>query len=119
MEKETSHMTYFLILYSLFLIPYSLTSLLRPQPTFGNFITAGQQIILVTAGDEFFIGQLHPPSAGFLALQKNGLYFGECHMIFVEGIPFIDLRFPPAAAAPIQQVPEHVTDLFGSEFISV
>jgi len=29
---------------------------------------AGVQIIVVAAGDEFFIGQLHPPAAGLLAL---------------------------------------------------
>src|SRR4051812_1474549 len=75
------------------LITIDSTSLLRPQPSLGNFIAAGKQIILVAAGDETFVGQLHPPSSCFLALQKCGLYFCESKMIFIERIFFIQLRF--------------------------
>jgi hypothetical protein len=51
----------------------NLPPLLRPQPPFRYFIMAGMHIIGIAAGNHFIIGQLHPPAAGFFALEKHGI----------------------------------------------
>ena len=96
-----------------------LSPLLGPQPSFRDLVTAGKQIILVGAGDEFVVRQLHPPALRFLTLQEYGLDLGEGGMIFHKKIALGECSFPPAPAFAIDKIPQHVTDLAGGELALV
>jgi len=51
----------------------------------------------MTAGNHFFVGQLHPPAVGLPALQKDGVYFREGGMVLIEICPVVERGFLLAA----------------------
>jgi hypothetical protein len=95
--------------------PDPLSPFLRPEPSFRDLVAAGQQIILVRAGDILIIRQLHPPALGFFTLQESGLHFRKGSAVFNKKISVRQRCFPPAPAFPIYKIPQHMADLAGRQ----